>query len=135
MGQQQLLLLVLGTIIVGVAIMVGMNVFSSGAVQANKDAVIQDNMIIASRIVNFSRKPFQMGGGFNTLTGERSFTDSQGNDCTLTDINWLATNANGSYALSASGASATITSTGHETGVTATTEVDISTDPPTITTN
>ena len=42
MGQQQLLLIILGVIIVGIAIAVGIAMFSSGSVQANKDAIIND---------------------------------------------------------------------------------------------
>lgn len=49
MGQQQLLLLVLGAIIVGVAIVVGVNMFSTSAVNANRDAVLQDCMTLATR--------------------------------------------------------------------------------------
>jgi len=42
MGQQQLLLIVLGTIIVGVAVIVGINMFTTGAVNAERDALLQD---------------------------------------------------------------------------------------------
>ena len=42
MGQQQLLLIVLGTIIVGVAVVVGINMFTTGAVNSERDALILD---------------------------------------------------------------------------------------------
>ena len=49
MGQQQLLLIVLGTIIVGVAVIVGINMFTTGAVNAERDALLQDvNAVAAS---------------------------------------------------------------------------------------
>ena len=40
MGQQQLLLIILGVIIVGIAIAVGLSMFSAQSVGANKDAII-----------------------------------------------------------------------------------------------
>jgi len=48
MGQQQILLIVLGIIIVGIAIVIGIDNFQSKAVQANRDAVIIDLNYLAS---------------------------------------------------------------------------------------
>jgi len=42
MGQQQLLLLILATIVVGVTMIVGINMFSQNSAEANQQAVIQD---------------------------------------------------------------------------------------------
>ena len=112
MGQQQLLLLVLGTIIVGVAIVVGINIFSSGAVQANQDAMVQDNMTLASRIINYGKTPSSMGGGFNTTTGHMDLSL-----VTLDKINWPSRNANGSWNLTGAAASTIeIQGTGNECG-------------------
>lgn len=69
MGQQQLLLIVLGVIIVGIAVVVGINVFTASSLNANNDAVISDVMTIGSMAQQFYRKPEAMGGGGNTFTG------------------------------------------------------------------
>ena len=92
MGQQQLLLLVLSAIIVGVSIMIGINMFSSSAVQANQDAVVQDCMNIAARAQEWWRKPIAMGGGGRTFDG--------GGGVTMAKLNIDASNDNGSYVLS-----------------------------------
>ena len=42
MGQQQLLLIVLGVIIVGIAVVVGISVFTASSSSSNQDAVISD---------------------------------------------------------------------------------------------
>ncbi len=42
MGQQQLLLIILGVIIVGIAVAVGITMFKTNAVSANRDALIGD---------------------------------------------------------------------------------------------
>ena len=42
MGQQQLLLIILGVIVVGIAVAVGITMFSDSAISANRDAVTND---------------------------------------------------------------------------------------------
>lgn len=106
MGQQQLLLLILAAIIVGIAIVMGINMFGENAVQANQDAVTQDVLTIASRAQGWYRRPAQMGGGGRTFTG-----------LGLDDINFASTNDNGSYSVTiTSPQQITITGTGTEDG-------------------
>ncbi|MHB9039707.1 MAG: hypothetical protein ACYC4T_03555 [Melioribacteraceae bacterium] len=69
MGQQQLLLIVLGVIIVGIAVVVGINVFTASAASSNRDAVIADLTTIGSMAQGYYRKPTALGGGNNTFTG------------------------------------------------------------------
>ena len=63
MGQQQLLLIVLSVIIVGIAVSVGVNMFQSGAVDANRQALISDVVNYASKAQRHYRTPTQLGGG------------------------------------------------------------------------
>lgn len=69
MGQQQLLLIVLGVIIVGIAVVVGINVFTASSSQANTDAVIADLTNLASLAQQHYRKPEALGGGGNSFKG------------------------------------------------------------------
>ena len=69
MGQQQLLLIVLGVIIVGIAVVVGINVFTASSLTANSDAVISDLTNLASMAQQYYRKPEAMGGGGNSFVG------------------------------------------------------------------
>lgn len=69
MGQQQLLLIVLGVIIVGIAVVVGINVFTASSLQANNDALISDLTTIGAMAQQHYRKPAAMGGGGNTFDG------------------------------------------------------------------
>ena len=69
MGQQQLWLIVLGVIIVGIAVVVGINVFTASAASSNRDAVIADLTTIGSMAQGYYRKPTALGGGNNTFTG------------------------------------------------------------------
>jgi hypothetical protein len=79
MGTQQLLLIVLGVIIVGIAVVVGINIFGSNAEQANKDAITQDCLRITAAAQGYYRKPAMLGGGDN------SFTDIQITDCGMSE--------------------------------------------------
>ncbi|HVN47552.1 MAG TPA: hypothetical protein VMU30_01900 [Bacteroidota bacterium] len=69
MGQQQLLLIILGVIIVGIAIAVGLSMFSAQSVQSNKDAIINDLNNLAANAYQYRIRPTSMGGGGGTYTG------------------------------------------------------------------
>jgi hypothetical protein len=68
MGQQQLLLIVLGVIIVGIAVVVGINLFNANAEEAAKDGVVSDCTNLGAMAQQFYKKPLSMGGGGNTFT-------------------------------------------------------------------
>ena len=69
MGQQQLLLIILGVIIVGIAIAVGLSLFSAQSIQANKDAIINDLNNIAAHCYQYRIRPSSMGGGQGSYVG------------------------------------------------------------------
>ena len=69
MGQQQLLLIVLGVIIVGIAIAVGISMFKSNAQSSNRDQVINDLNNLAAKAQQFYRKPTSMAGGGQSFVG------------------------------------------------------------------
>lgn len=98
MGQQQLLLIVLSTIIVGISIAVGINMVTSSSGQANFDAVMQDVITVSERAREWYRKPALMGGGGN------SFADIAAGTTDMIDLlGWPANNANGDYTVSTAG--------------------------------
>ena len=69
MGQQQLLLIVLGVIVVGIAVVVGINLFNANAVSSNRDGVVSDLNNLGAMAQQYYKKPASMGGGGNTFTG------------------------------------------------------------------
>jgi len=99
MGQQQLLLIILGVIIVGIAIAVGLSLFSAQSIQANKDAMINDLNNIAAHAYQYKIRPASMAGGEGNYSGYKI-------------PNKMASNENGIYsAPSPSGTTFTITAT------------------------
>lgn len=63
MGQQQLLLIVLGIIIVGVAIIVSINVFTANSEESAKDAILSDSITLGAIAQQYFRRPRPLGGG------------------------------------------------------------------------
>ncbi len=103
MGQQQLLLIVLGVIIVGIAIVVGINIATTSAQSSNRDAVIADLNTIGNYAQQYYRKPSSMGGGNNTFTG-------------WTIPPAIDTTGNGTFVATVAAQTVTIVGTGTETG-------------------
>ena len=62
MGQQQLLLLVLSTVIVGLATVAGIQAFSENQEQATEDALVQRAINIGNDILTAHNEPSQFGG-------------------------------------------------------------------------
>ena len=100
MGQQQLLLIILGVIIVGIAVAVGITMFQDNAINSNRDAVSNDLVNLAARAQQFYRRPIGMGGGGNSFTGLTA--DAAG----IAKLTQNAVNDNGSYTIITAGAQA-----------------------------
>ncbi len=69
MGQQQLLLIVLGIIIVGIAVYIGINLFSVNAVEAKRNNVTNELVNLASMAQGYYMRPTTMGGGNHSFVG------------------------------------------------------------------
>jgi len=69
MGQQQLLLIVLGVIIVGIAVVVGINLFNANAEESAKDTIVSEGTNLGALAQQYYKKPTAMGGGGNNFTG------------------------------------------------------------------
>jgi len=74
MGQQQLLLIILGVIIVGIAIAVGISMFSASSVQSNKDSLVNDMNNLAADAYQFRIRPRTIAGGGGSYTGGNGYS-------------------------------------------------------------
>jgi len=100
MGQQQLLLVILVTIIVGIATVVAINTFGAAADSANLDAVRQDVAQIAAAAQGYYMKPVMLGGGGRTFEGI-TFNDFAFAASGISANGLVAQNENGRYVLPA----------------------------------
>lgn len=110
MGQQQLLLIVLGVIIVGIAVVVGINLFNANAEESSKDTLVSEGTNLGAMAQQYFKKPVALGGGGNSFVG---FGDapSVGSPGQELPANLLDTPA-GDWVISAAGTATTIELTG-----------------------
>jgi hypothetical protein len=119
MGTQQLLLIVLGMVLIGIMVTVGIFLFQDQASATNRDQISNDLVYFGVQAQKYYRRPAILGGGSNSFGGLTT--------ATLTNN---PTNANGSYVLSPDPVpggvtSITVTGTGTEKGNDATMPVEI----------
>lgn len=88
MGQQQLLLIVLGVIIVGLAVAAAVTLMNTQSSASNRDAITNDLLNLSTRAQQYYRRPRMLGGG------GRSF-----NGLTMAKISNKISNPNGSFSL------------------------------------
>ena len=69
MGQQQLLLLILGIVMVGLAVVAGLQAYSQNRVKSNGDQLVVDGIRIATDAQAWYQKADAYGGGAGTYTG------------------------------------------------------------------
>lgn len=123
MGQQQLLLLVLGIVIVGLAVVVGIQAFSENQKQANADQMVNDAIRIASDAQAWKLKPGAFGGGASATNwtglafGQLGYAVGDqglhpGTAAGATEYE----NLNGVYSLTLDGTTLTIAGTSYEPG-------------------
>ena len=86
MGQQQLLLIILGVLVVGLAVAVGITIFQDNAISLNRDAVNIDLVNLGALAQMYYRRPEVMAGGAGTFNG-----------LTLKMLTSKPKNSNGSY--------------------------------------
>ena len=101
MGQQQLLLIVLGVIIVGIAVILGIVLFRQSSIDGKRDLLINEGMTVANNAREYFHKPVPYGGGGYSFTGWQIPTQ-------------MLTSANGSYTATVNSDNVEITGTGNE---------------------
>jgi len=69
MGQQQLLLIVLAVIIVGVAVLWGIGLFRGNAIESKRDLLITESQSLATHALGYFKKPREFDGGGNSFLG------------------------------------------------------------------
>ena len=68
MGQQQIMLIVLGVIVVGIAISIGISQFGAQSASSNKDAITSTLTSLAANAFQYKLRPSTLGGGSGLYT-------------------------------------------------------------------
>lgn len=101
MGQQQLLLIVLGIIVVAIAVVMGIWLFNVNAIDAKRNNVTNELVNLSSMAHGFYLRPITMGGGGHSFTGWKIPSE-------------LQITANGNYTATVYSDSVVITGMGNE---------------------
>ncbi len=107
MGQQQILLVTLVTIIVGFAIVIAIEAVKGANKEANKSAIRQDILMMINDAQIYYQKPEALGGGGYTFDGI-----SNNHIKSLDPVN-----ENGTYELTGSGDSILVKGTGNSNSI------------------
>ncbi|MEK9138591.1 MAG: hypothetical protein AAB393_15820 [Bacteroidota bacterium] len=110
MGSQQLLLIAVGVVLVGIMIAIGLFMFRDQAAATNRDSLSSDLVQLAAAAQKYYRRPAMLGGGQSSFGG-----------LTMAKLTSKPSNANGIYVLSPNPVppgttSVTVTGTGKELG-------------------
>jgi hypothetical protein len=87
MGTQQLLLIILGIIIVGIAIVVGITLSTGMSITSNRDYIIADLEDLAANAYQYRIRPSTIGGGGGTYVGFTIPTTLQSNENAMYTVN------------------------------------------------
>jgi len=63
MGQQQLFLILLSTIVVGAAVVIGITMFSASAIETNREELVSTLTTLGSMAQEYYETPTMLGGG------------------------------------------------------------------------
>lgn len=69
MGQQQLLLIIVGMIIIALAIYVGISYFRTNAIETKRNNVIEEGLNLATMAQQHYMRPAETGGGGKSFSG------------------------------------------------------------------
>ncbi len=114
MGTQQILLIVIGVIVVGVSVSVGITMFNNQSAGSNRQAVIQDLNTFAGNALAYYKAPSSFGGGSRSWSNIDKLGIWIGHSFNP-DTDSLS-NENGEFGLSYSGDDLTIVGIGFEIG-------------------
>ncbi len=101
MGQQQMLLVLMAAMIIGIAIVLGLTMYQENALAANQDDLRDALMTVAARAQGWYRRPASLGGGArsfaqiswtkihfdsSTTSGEFTMTNKQQGSFRITGV-------------------------------------------------
>jgi len=75
MGQQQLLMVVLGIIVVGIAVTAGILMFRQNAIDMKREELVNESITLAQVAISYFKRPLAYGGGGHRFTGWRVPTE------------------------------------------------------------
>ena len=69
MGQQQLLLIVLGLVVIAIAVAIGMSLFRAHAISSKRDILTNETIDMAAQAISYYKRAREFGGGGKSFIG------------------------------------------------------------------
>lgn len=69
MGQQQLLLIVLGLVLIAIAVAIGISLFRAHAISSKRDILINETVDMAAQAISYYKRTREFGGGGKSFIG------------------------------------------------------------------
>ena len=69
MGQQQLLLIVLGLVVIAIAVVVGISLFRAHAISSKRDILTNETIDMAAQAISYYKRTIEFGGGGKSFIG------------------------------------------------------------------
>jgi hypothetical protein len=69
LGQQQILLIVLGLVVIGIAVAVGMSLFRAHAINSKRDILTNETIDMAAQAIGYYKRAREFGGGGKSFVG------------------------------------------------------------------
>jgi Tfp pilus assembly protein PilE len=91
------MLIILSVIVVGIAVGIGISMFSDSSINADRDGLTNDLSALASRAEQYYLRPSYLGGGGNSFSGLTA--DAAG----IGRLTNQSTNNNGTYTIASAG--------------------------------
>ncbi len=69
MGQQQLLLIVLGLVVIAIAVVIGISLFRAHAISSKRDILTNETIDMAAQAISYYKRTREFGGGGKSFIG------------------------------------------------------------------
>jgi hypothetical protein len=69
LGQQQLLLILLGLVVIAIAIALGINLFRAHAISSKRDILTNETIDMAAQAISYYKRAREFGGGGKSFIG------------------------------------------------------------------
>lgn len=69
MGQQQLLLIVLGLVLIAIAVAIGISLFRAHAISSKRDILTNETIDMAAQAISYYKRTREFGGGGKSFIG------------------------------------------------------------------
>jgi len=69
LGQQQLLLIVLGLVVIAIAVVIGISLFRAHAISSKRDILTNETIDMAAQAISYYKRTREFGGGGKSFIG------------------------------------------------------------------